>query len=97
VWSIRPDKAFVVNAKPASNTVLSVERYKAPSVMTLDADTPTGLPSEMHMAIVWRAVTLYAGHDENASLFQQATAEYRKMMASISTEEQEAPAWGECW
>ena len=97
VWSIRPDKAFVVNAKPAANTALSVERYKAPSAMAADADTPTGLPSELHMAIVWRAVILYCGHDENTSLFQHASAEYRKLMATISTEEQEAPEWGDCW
>jgi hypothetical protein len=96
-WSIRPDKAFAVNAKPTSNAALSVERYKAPSVMALDADTPTGLPTELHMAIVWRAVMLYAGHDEAGTLYQHAKAEYEKLMGTAAGEEQARPHWGASW
>lgn len=97
VWTIRPDKAFTVNAKPASNAALTVERYKAPSAMAANTDSPTGMPAELHMAIVWRAVILYAGSDENASLFQHATAEYRKVMATAGAEEEETPYWGASW
>jgi hypothetical protein len=97
VWSIRPDKAFTVNAKPTSNAALSVERYKAPSVMTVDASEPTGLPSELHMAIVWRAAMLYAGHDEATTLYQHAKAEYDKLMGTADAEERAAPCWGDSW
>jgi hypothetical protein len=97
VWSIRPDKAFAVNAKPTSNTSLTAERYKAPTVMAANTDSPTGLDSELHMAIVWRAVMLYAGHDAHGALYQHADAEYRKLMATAGAQEQEAPHWGAGW
>jgi hypothetical protein len=97
VWTIRPDKSFTVNAKPASNAALSVERYKAPVVMTLDADVPTGMPSELHMAIVWRAVMFYCGHDEAGTLYQHANNEYRKLMATAGAEEEDRPTWGDSW
>ena len=97
VWTIRPDKSFTVNAKPASNAALTVERFKAPSAMTLDADTPTGMPTELHMAIVWRAVMLYAGHDEAATLYQHAQTEYRKVIGTATEDETDIPTWGACW
>lgn len=97
VWTIRPDKAFAVNAKPASNTTYNVERYKAPTTMTADGDTPTGLASEHHMAIVWRAVMLYAGHDEANGLYQHASAEYKKILGAMGGLDLPAIEWGCGW
>jgi hypothetical protein len=101
VWTIRPDKAFQVNAKPASNTAFSVERYKNPTVMTTDSDattgTPQGIPSEHHMLIVWRAVMLYAGHDEAQVLYNHAQAEYKKVLAAMGATDAPAIHWGASW
>lgn len=96
-WTIRPDKAFTVNAKPTSNTVLSVERYKNPTAMAANSDTPTGLPDEHHMVIAWRAVMLYAGHDEASALYQHANAEYKKIMAAMGATESAEIVWGASW
>ena len=97
VWTIRPDKAFVTNAKPTSNTTYSVERYKNPTAMAADADTPTGLYSEHHMVIVWRALMLYAGHDEAGEQFKRAESEYRKVLSAMGVNEKPEISWGASW
>jgi len=100
-WTIRPDKSFAVNAKPTTNTTYSVERYKNPTAMTTDSDattgTPQGIPSEHHMLIVWRAVMLYAGHDEAQVLYNHAQAEYRKVLSAMGITDHAEIEWGVCW
>lgn len=82
-WSIRPDKALVVNAKPTTNTDLAVERYKNPTSMAADGDEPTGLPSEHHMAIVYKALLLYANFEEAGVTRATAEAEFKRHMAAL--------------
>lgn len=97
VWTIRPDKAFAVNATPAADKTFSVERYKNPTAMAADSDTPTGLPTEHHMAIVWRALMLYAGYDEAGEQYKRADGEYRKVMSAMGFGERPTIESGACW
>lgn len=97
VWTIRPDKAFAVNAAPTSSKTFSVERYKNPTAMAADASEPTGLASEHHMIIVWRALMLYAGHDEAGEQFKRAEGEYKKVLRAMGVTEREELAWGVAW
>ena len=65
VWTVRPDKAIVFNAKALSTAALAftVERYKTGQVISVDADVPL-MPDDLHMLIVWTALKKYAGFDE---------------------------------
>lgn len=81
VWSIRPDRALVVNAKPTTDTTLTVERYRNPTAMGTDNQSPD-MPPHLHEAIVWKAVMLYAGFDEAGGLYQHAKAQYNLMMGA---------------
>lgn len=89
-WSIRPDKAFVVNAKPTVDWALSVERYTNPVPMTDDADVPA-LPAEHHMAIVYKALLLYANFEEAGVTRATAQAEYDRHMMALGLNE--LPEW----
>lgn len=77
-WTIRPDKAIVVNAQPSEDLVLTVERYRNPTLMTEDDSVPE-LPGEFHMLIVWRALILYSGYDEAGMLMQHARREWDRL------------------
>ena len=77
-WTIRPDNAFVVNAKPTADFAITVERWKNPIAMAADADEPA-MPSEFHMLIVWKAVMFYAGWDEAGAMYQNAAANFRRI------------------
>lgn len=94
IWTIRPDKAFTVNAKPTANHALTVERYANPTSLSGNTESPA-LPAEHHMLIVWRAVMLYAGHDEAGALYQHADAERKKVLSAMGVTEVPAPGW-EC-
>ena len=82
VWSVRPDLALVTNAKPYADTLISVERYANPTELAADTDTP-GLPTDLHLHIVWSAVKKYAAHEEAGSLFKTASDEANRIYASI--------------
>lgn len=83
IWSIRPDKAFVVNAKPTSDLALSVEHYANPTAMAANDDVPTGLPDEHHMAIVYKALLLYANFEEAGVTRATAEAEFNRHMQAM--------------
>jgi hypothetical protein len=93
-WSIRPDKAFVVNAKPAADTVYSVERYKNPAAFTADADVP-GLPEEHHMLIVWKAMLLYANFEEAGVTRTVVQIEHDRHLAELAMTELPDVTFGE--
>lgn len=89
-WTIRPDKALVVNAKPTADFALSVERYQNPVAMADDDDTPA-MPSEHHMAIVYKALLLYANFEEAGVTRATAQAEFNRHMMALGL--QELPQW----
>lgn len=88
-WTVRPDMAVAVNAKPTgSNFQFSVERWKMPTAMAADGDTPT-LPDVYHMAIVWRALRDgVASYDEAGAQWKLADANYRDLMSALESWDQ---------
>lgn len=85
-WSIQPDKAFVVNAKPTADVTLSVQRFKNPVAMTDDNDEP-GLPLEHRMAIVYKALMLYANFEEAGVTRETARREFDRHMHALGVHE----------
>ena len=82
IWTIRPDLAFAVDSKPTANTTYTVERYKNPVAMTADADTPA-IPTEHHMAIVYKALLLYANFEEAGITRATAEEEYSRHLNAM--------------
>ncbi len=81
-WSIRPDLAFVVNAKPTVDTDIAVERYANPVDLVNDTDVP-GMPEDLHEYLVWTAVMKYAARDEAGSLYSTAEKFANDLKASL--------------
>lgn len=81
-WSIRPDLAFVVNAKPTADTAITVERYANPTALAADDDVP-GMPEDLHMYLVWAALMKYAARDEAGSLYSTAEKFANDIKAAI--------------
>lgn len=88
VWTIRPDKAFAVNALPTSDLALTVQRYTNPVEMAADADVPA-MPSEHHQAIVYKALMLYGNFEEAGIVRNTAEAEYRRHLSQLGQTELE--------
>jgi hypothetical protein len=86
VWSIAPDKAFVVNAKPTANTTFKVQRYRNPVAMAADADEP-GLPIEHRMVIVYKALMLYSNFEEAGVTRETSRREFDRHMRALGAHE----------
>lgn len=82
-WTIRPDLSFAVNSKPTSNATYTVERYMNPVVLTQDTDTPA-LPEQHHMAIVYKALMLYANFEEAGITRATAEEEFARHMSQLT-------------
>lgn len=83
-WSVRPDNAFVVSARPLADLTISVERYRNPTAMAADTDVPTGLPAEHHLAIVYQALLLYANFEEAGITRATAQEELNKHLGVMT-------------
>lgn len=83
--AVGPNNEICVGPWPTATYTLTGDYYRAPAQMTADADTPTGLPAQYHMAIVWRAMRdaygLYEGAPE---VLTRATSNYRRMDRSLA-------------
>lgn len=58
-FTIKPDDSIMLGPIPDAAYTYVGEYQKAATRMAVDADVPTGLPSDLHMLIVWDALVLY--------------------------------------
>lgn len=67
-----PDKAYTARG----------DYFKAPQELQFDADLPE-MPGQFHMAIVYRALMLYARYESAGEIFADAEQNYKRLMKRI--------------
>lgn len=85
-WSAAPDRRVCFSPVPGEGLTFEAECWLAPQVLAANADVPR-LPEEYHLLIVWRALMLYCGHDENAALWQQARQNHDRLIGRMEATE----------
>lgn len=82
---IAPGPAMQLCVGPPTNGLYTVtgDFYTAPTSMTLDADTPTGLPSGYDMVIVYQAMLYYGGYEAAPEVLDRGTVGYSKLMSEM--------------
>ena len=84
VFSFRPrDKAILLGPLPDAPVTVTGEYRRAPQVFAADADTPTGLPVQYHMLIVFRAMTKFAGNMAAPEILVDAANQSEVLMDSL--------------
>lgn len=82
-FTVRPrDKAILCGPKPDDVYVITGDYYRVAVPLALDADTPL-LPERFHMAIVWRAVRMYAQYEEAGGIYAASNIEYKRIHRSL--------------
>lgn len=81
--AVGPDKQLCVGPPSNGNYTVTGDYFRAPTQMSADIDTPTGLPNQFHMAIVYNAMMMYAGYEAASEVFQRGDAGYKRMMAEL--------------
>lgn len=84
VIAVAPNNAICVGPYPTAAYTLTGDYYRAPAQMTADADTPTNLPAQYQMMIVWRAMRdAYGFYEAAPEILSRATNNYRRMNRSF--------------
>lgn len=73
--SIKPNRDVAFSASPDQPYIFEGEFRHTPEVLVENTDTPS-MPEQYHMAIVWKAVMLYAQYEEATTLYQLAAAQF---------------------
>ena len=81
--AIGPDKSLCLGPPPTEGYTVTGDFYVAPSAMETDEDTPTGLPAQFHMAIVYLAMTYYAGYEAAPEVLSRGQGGYEKLMRQL--------------
>lgn len=93
VFSITPAKKMALWPIPDAVYTVNGQYRKKVGTMTLDASEPI-FPGEYHMAIVWRALMLYAGYEEAQTVYAHASGEYNKLMVAMRRDQLPPICWG---
>jgi len=82
VITITPNKSIGLGPFPISGYTVLGDYYRVPSEMSANTDTPT-LPTQYHMAIVYRAMMSYGAYESAAEVYQRGEAEFNKMIRRV--------------
>lgn len=76
------DNKLLLAPVPNGIYTISGEYQKSPQLLTVDADTPE-LPTQYHLAIVYRALMMYARYDAAGEIYNDALANYQRIMRPL--------------
>ena len=82
VFTVKPNKSLFFWAIPDTVYTIDGQYFKTPDVLSGDIDSPL-FDAPFHMAIVWRALMLYAGALGAPDAYSHARHEYRKVMFKL--------------
>lgn len=80
--SISPVLSLLIGYRPNAVYTVHGEYFKAPQTLSAGTDTPE-MPSQFHMAIVYRALMLYARYEAAAEIYSDAELNYRRLIKRI--------------
>lgn len=87
-----PDGHLMTYPGPDQEYTISGFYIKNVESLSLNTDTPTGLKSQYHMALVWRTVWLYGQYEHQPYLEQKAKERYMVYKKRFDSEGKIAPA-----
>ena len=79
---ITPSQNVYLHPIPDAVYALTADYWKVPTRMTLDAST-SSIPARFQRIIIARAEIYYAQHEELASVYELATAEYNDLLKRL--------------
>lgn len=83
VITITPDKSIGLGPTPEDGYTITGDYFSAPTDLVLDADIPA-MPTQFHMAIVWRGLMLYGGYEGAVDAYQRGEVEYARIMQRLA-------------
>lgn len=85
VVTITPTDGIGLGPFPISGYTVLGDYYSVPSEMSANTDTPA-LPTQYHMAIVYRAMMSYGAFEAASEVYQRGEAEFNRMMRRVAAD-----------
>ena len=82
-FTVAPDLSIGLGPVPAQGYTVSGEYYRVPTELVNDSDLPA-MPSQFHMAIVYRAMMFYGAFEAAQEVYQLGAAEFGKQMNRLA-------------
>jgi hypothetical protein len=83
VIAVGPDNSLCLGPPPDGLYTVTGDYYRAPADMAADTDTPTGLPPQFHLLIVYMAMQKYAGYESAPETMTRGAREAATTMAQL--------------
>lgn len=92
--TITPNKSIGVAPFPIDGYTVLGDYFTIPTEMSSDSDVPA-MPTQFHMAIVYRAMMSYGAYEAAAEVYQRGEAEFLKLMRRIHAHQMPeiTPGW----
>jgi len=84
VIAIAGDMTVMCGPPSNGSYTITADYYVAPTTMSADADTPTGLPAQYHMCIVYLALWKYGYYQAASEVVDRAKREYRTLYNQLA-------------
>jgi len=93
VFSIKPNNSIIFHPIPNAVFNCNGEFYgKAVTMATNTADPQ--FPSQFHMILVWRALTLYGAYDAADERYTHGQNEYLRILTALKRDQMPQITWG---
>lgn len=81
-WSITPEGKLAIAPEPNGTYKVKIGYYSAPTSLSADTDEPN-MPSEFHMAVVWRAMIDGGMYEASQESLARAAAHWDSMESKL--------------
>lgn len=81
--TVTPAKGIGLGPVPNGSYTVTGDYYKVASELVVDTDVPA-MPTQFHLAIVYRAMMSYGGYEAAGEVYQRGETEFKKYLRRIS-------------
>lgn len=85
IMTITPDKSIGLGPFPIDGYTVLGDYFRVPTEMAVDTDTPS-LPTQFHMAIVYRAMMSYGAFEAASEVYQRGETEFNKLIRRVAAD-----------
>lgn len=81
--AIGPDKSVCLGPPPNGLYTITGDYFVAPTAMSADTDTPTGLPAQFQIAIIYKAMMYYGAYESAPEVYQRGAQGWSLILAQL--------------
>lgn len=84
-FTITPAKAIGLGPVPTGDYTVTADYFTLPTELSANTDTPS-LPTQYHMAIVYRAMMMYGAFESATEVYQRGELEFKRLLRRMEND-----------